>query len=509
MSPVARISRRQFMTGAAGAAAAGAVGLTVARHPWSAAAKSSAPSLSGKGTLVLVTLYGGNDGLNTVIPYQDPAYLQARATLGYQPNEVLPLGDGLALAPALKGMKSLWDQKQLAIVRGVGYPDPNRSHFRSMDIWQTGVPDHAVGTGWLGRWLDATGTDPLRTLSIGPTLPRLLAGDKTSGSSVPSGSVALGTANAKLLSAFDALANPSPGEAPWAARIAQTGADFLTVQHTVADALAHQPDQPGATGSNLEGASQTGAAGKAGGALGTQLDLVARLIKAGIPTRVYSVSLGGFDTHAAEKDTQARLLGELDAAVSSFFTSLHGTPHADQVVLMTYSEFGRRVAANASAGTDHGTAAPVFVVGPPVKGGFYGDEPPLTNLDDGDLRFTTDYRSVYTTLLNHVLGVDATVTLDRKYPPLALPWATAPHQGPAGTLNRAQSGASHPMARTAASQMWPIVKGAALATRRTRRLRGSSWGLSRRHTLSGHSASQSVSSARSAQSDGAAPWAPS
>jgi len=160
-------------------------------------------------------------------------------------------------------------------------------------------------------------------------------------------------------------------------------------------------------------------AGKRGGALATQLDLVARLIKAGVPTRVYSVSVGGFDTHAAEKDTHARLLGEFDAGVSSFLSSLHGTPRGDRAVLVAYSEFGRRVEANASGGTDHGTAAPVLVVGKPIKGGFYGDEPPLNKLDDGDLRFTTDYRSVYATLLTEVLGVDTTVALDKMYATLA------------------------------------------------------------------------------------------
>jgi len=408
----ARYSRRQFVAGAAAATAAGAVGVTVARHPWTAAVGSSAhKAVDGKGTLVVVTLYGGNDGLNMVVPYENGTYLSARPTLAYQPKEVLPLGEGLGLAPSLKGLKALWDAKRLAVVRGVGYPDPNRSHFRSMDIWQTAVPDHAVGTGWLGRWLDATGTDPLRSLSVGPTLPRLLAGEKTSGSALPNGPVGLAGTDGRLTRAFAALASPRP-EAPWAARVAQTGADFLTVQHTVADALAHQPDQP-AAGSNLEGAPTSG-----GGTLGTQLDLVAKLIKAGVPTRVYAVSLGGFDTHAAEKDTQARLLGELDTALHSFDSSLHGTPRGDGVVVLVYSEFGRRVAANASGGTDHGTAAPVLVVGPGVKGGFYGDEPSLTDLDDGDLRFTTDFRSVYATVLTRVLGVDATVALDKSYRPL-------------------------------------------------------------------------------------------
>src|SRR5437588_1319262 len=183
------ITRRQFLSGGVAASVAGAAGLVVARHPW-AAAHARRASIDGRGTLVMVTLYGGNDGLNTVIPFEDGHYLGGRAQLGYQPNEVLAIGDGLGLHPSLKGMKQLWGRGQLAIVRGVGYPNPSRSHFRSMDIWQSGVPDHDVPSGWLGRWLD-TGTDPLRALSIGPNLPRLLAGERASGAAVPLGAFRL------------------------------------------------------------------------------------------------------------------------------------------------------------------------------------------------------------------------------------------------------------------------------------------------------------------------------
>src|SRR5205085_4093875 len=182
------LTRRQFLLGGLGAGAAGAAGLVVARKPWdtgagghpSAAAGGAAAAKPGPGgaaggtgkdgILVLLTLYGGNDGLNTLIPYQDGAYLGGRSQLGYQPNEVIPLDQGLALHPNLSGLKGLWDAQQLAIVRGVGYPNPNRSHFRSMDIWQSGAPDANVSTGWIGRWLDATGgngaNDPLRAVSV-------------------------------------------------------------------------------------------------------------------------------------------------------------------------------------------------------------------------------------------------------------------------------------------------------------------------------------------------------
>ncbi|MDQ2826872.1 MAG: DUF1501 domain-containing protein, partial [Actinomycetota bacterium] len=361
------------------------------------------------GILVLLTLYGGNDGLNTLIPYQDGSYLGGRRTLGYQPQEVLPLADGLALHPNLKEIKALWDAKRVAIVRGVGYPNPNRSHFRSMDIWQSGIPDDSVPTGWIGRWLDTTGSDPMRALSVGGSLPRIFGGETAAGAAVPVGPLTLPGA-APVQSGFATLSAASPGSSPLAARVSQSGADLLTVDHSIADLLAHQSTSDEALGSTatLEGTP-------AGNSLAQQLDLVARLVKGGSPTKVYGVNLGGFDTHANEKDTHARLMGYLDSAVGGFFKNVAGSPQEGRVVLAAYSEFGRRVAANGSDGTDHGTAAPLFVVGPKVKGGFYGDEPSLTDLDQGDLKFTTDFRSVYATLLQEVIGVDAKASLGKSF----------------------------------------------------------------------------------------------
>jgi uncharacterized protein (DUF1501 family) len=362
-----------------------------------------------EGILVLLTLYGGNDGLNTVIPYEDGSYLGGRSTLGYQPDQVLALGEGLGLHPNLTGLKGLWDARRLAIVRGVGYPNPDRSHFRSMDIWQSAVPDDQVVTGWVGRWLDVTGTDPLRAVSIGGSLPRIFGGEKAAGAAVPVGELSLpGTPS--LRSAFAAMAEPSVGASPLAARVAQSGRDLLTVDDAIAHLLAGQPENDETSGStSLEG---TGGANS----LTPQLELVARLVKAGSPSRVYGVSLGGFDTHASEKETHARLMGDVDEAVGAFFRSLEGSAEGARVVLVAYSEFGRRVAANGSGGTDHGTAAPVFVAGTSVKGGFYGDDPSLTDLDNGDLKFTTDFRSVYATLLEGVIGVESKTSLGKAFP---------------------------------------------------------------------------------------------
>jgi uncharacterized protein (DUF1501 family) len=410
------LSRRQFLTGAAGlgvVAGASAAGVALldggsshrgrAAPPTPARAAAPAPTSApaGKGVLVLLALYGGNDGLNTLIPYADAAYLGARPSLGYQPGEVIHLDAELALHPALTELKNLWDAKRLAIVRGVGYPDPNYSHFRSMDIWQSGAPDRDEPTGWLGRYLDTTGgKDPLWALSLGPTMPPLLQGASVAGSALPSGSLTIAPAIEQPYTAVMALA---PDAVPLQQRVASSGAALLTVVHAVRDVLSAQTSPAG--GTNLEGgppsSTAPGAAGTTNG-LGAQLDVVARLIGGGLPTRVYVVSFGGFDTHGTEKDTHAALLAELDAAVGAFAKAVAGHP----VVLMTFSEFGRRVAQNASGGTDHGSAAPLFVVGSSVKGGYYGDQPSLTDLDSGNLRFTTDFRSVYATVAEGVLGID-------------------------------------------------------------------------------------------------------
>ena len=420
------ITRREFVLGGLGAGVAGAAGLVLSRQPWdsasspqpgppspAAAAADVGKAAAGKdGTLVLLTLYGGNDGLNTLIPYEDGNYLGGRAALGYQPDQVLAIGDGLGLHPNLTGMKGLWDDRHLAIVRGVGYPNPNRSHFRSMDIWQSAMPEDQVVTGWVGRWLDATGTDPLRAVSVGGSLPRVFGGEKAAGAAVPVGELTV-PGGPTIRSAFAAVARPSAGSSPLAARVAQSGHDLLSVDDAIAHMLAGQAENGAAAGgsTSLEGA---------GGAntLTPQLELVARLVKAGSPTRVYGVSLGGFDTHANEKETHARLLGYVDEAVGRFFKSLEGSPEGSRVVLVAYSEFGRRVAANGSSGTDHGTAAPVFVAGARVKGGFYGDNPSLTDLDSGDLKFTTDFRSVYATLLEELIGVESKAALGRPFAPL-------------------------------------------------------------------------------------------
>lgn len=373
------------------------------------AAARHSPLAPGQGVLVLVTLYGGNDGLNTVIPYTDPAYQSSRPDLAYSASEVLDLGDGLGFNPAMTGLHEMWQRKLCAVVRGVGYPQPNHSHFVSMDIWQTATPAEPTNSGWLGRWLDAQPDDQIRALkaiSVGGTLPPLLGGTRTAGSSLPIGRFRLPKAG-PLASGFTALGQPSPQDSPAAAYAARDVADLFTVAKTFTPALASAKSTP-----------EKGKAAKAS-ALAQQLGIVAECINASVPTRVYSVSLGGFDTHSAEKGTQSTLWGEVDKAVVDFQNAIAGGPHGKDVVTVLYTEFGRRVHANANEGTDHGTAGPVLVLGEPVNGGFYGEQPSLTDLDDGDLKFSTDFRSVYATLLDQVLGADPAQILGQDQPRIA------------------------------------------------------------------------------------------
>ena len=406
-APAPALSRRRFLVGAGAAVGAAAVGGGLAAHALAAPAAGgpAAGTTPATGPLVVVTLYGGNDGLNTVVPYADPAYAKARPTLGYTAGQVLDLGEGLGLNARLAGLHGLWQQGHLAIVRGVGYPNPNLSHFQSMDIWQTANVEDGSGPGWLGRWLDRTGPDPLRAVSLGATVPPMLRGASRTATALTAARIEL-PPETGLLSAYSSLQAPGPDRTGLAAAIAGSGSDLLQAR-TELDRLP-----PAATGADPAGTTRD---------LAGQLDVVAQLIAAGCPAEVYQVSLASFDTHAEEKANHESLLGQLDTALTGFLHSVAATPAGRKVVVMTFSEFGRRPAENASGGTDHGTAAPLFVLGPTVRGGFHGDEPSLTALDsNANLVHTVDFRSVYATVLDRVLGTDPEAVLGGSYPVLPL-----------------------------------------------------------------------------------------
>ncbi|OBG27457.1 DUF1501 domain-containing protein [Mycobacterium sp. E3198] len=375
------INRRRFLIASAGAGAAGLLSAAVTvEWPDLMRAARDRPLPAGASVLVIVTLSGGNDGINTLIPHGDNAYHDARPGLAYLPGEVIHLDERLGLNPAMKGLAGLWNQRRLAIVRGVGYPKPDHSHFRSMDIWQTASPAEPVSTGWIGRWLDATGDDPLRAVNIGPVLPPLAVGEKWTAAAL---SLAQAPVGDDLDAIMGALGTDDPDDTPAMAAVRRSYRTARTVNKTFNSVKppGHQVNP-----------------------LSAQLSTVVAAVHARVPTRVYTVQLGGFDTHANERGAQQRLLQAFDEAVTGFLREV-GNPN---VVVMAYSEFGRRVRANASQGTDHGTAGPVFVAGAPVRGGFYGEEPSLTDLDNGDLKYTTDFRDVYHELLTRTVRTDPT-----------------------------------------------------------------------------------------------------
>ena len=390
------ITRRQFLK-ATGAGALGAAATSLTFEDIANAAITRPLPLNTP-ILVVVTLYGGNDGLNTVVPASDPLYRSLRPGIAYSENEVLPLSDGLFLNGKMTGLHSLWNKNQVAIVRGVGYPNSDRSHFTSMAIWQSGLLG-AAKTGWLGRWVETQPQDPLLAISLGSVLPPLLAGTKRSGSVLPLGGLKVPTGS--LASDCMKLSIESKSDNLLQSMAAQSMRDLFTVSGDITPILKAPapttPDLPTAIGGNAGGDSN----------LTQQLDIVAKLVAAGSPTRVWSVSLGGFDTHANEKGAQSILLGVVSQGISKFMSQLRSTNRANDVVVLVYSEFGRRVKANASEGTDHGTSGPVFVLGSRIKGGLYGEQPSLSNLKNDDLAVTTDFRDIYATLLEKVLGTPA------------------------------------------------------------------------------------------------------
>jgi len=358
--------------------------------------------------LVVIQLSGGNDGLNSIVPYGSDLYYKDRPTIAVPARSVLPIDKMVGFHPNLKALKPLFDQGKVAVVQGVGYPDPNLSHFRSTQIWETGDPVGNTYTGWLGRFLDTTLADvdnPLKALAIGPMVPMTLAAERSAVPSIESVNTfrfLLGRDDAgPILDAYRTMYGDSPEQVP----------DYIGLVRKV-EANADQSVK------DLQAIATryTSAVQYPQNPLGRELQLVAQIIAAGLGTRIFHVTLGGFDDHAAEVYTHYRLMQDLGDSVAAFYQDLQNHNLADQVVTMTFSEFGRRVKENAGRGTDHGTAAPLFVIGNKVKGGVYGDDPILSSLDDnGDLKYQVDFRSVYATILDGWLGGDSRAVLNGSF----------------------------------------------------------------------------------------------
>ena len=383
-------SRRDFLKLTGAGAMAASVPLSLLEI---AAAGAASPLPSKTPIVVLVTLYGGNDGLNTLVPYLDSTYYSSRPGISVDQSKVLALSDGLGFNPAMKNFQALWNANQLTIVRGVGYPKPNLSHFSSMAIWQTASPATSVSTGWIGRWLDTQPLNPMLAVSIGSTMPPAFAGDKQSGSVMPTTGFKLPSGLAQKQ--FKALGVQTAGASPAAQSAALSISNLYQMAGTVTTQLALGTPKPVNTA--LQNVGNT--------SLNSQLDSVATLISAGAPTRVWEVSIGGFDTHADEVTTQNALIGGVTDSVARFMSQIAGTKRANDVTVVVYTEFGRRVKANAALGTDHGTSNAVFIAGKSGVGGFIGDEPSLTQLDStGNMLVTTDFRDVYGSILEDLLA---------------------------------------------------------------------------------------------------------
>ena len=387
------VTRRKFLQLTAGTSIATAAAFLSIEEI--AAAASKRPLASGTPILVIVTLYGGNDGLNTVIPFKDPIYYSSRPDISYKQESILQLDSQYGLNPAMTDIANLWKGGKVAIVRGAGYPNPDRSHFSSMAKWQSGSPKTHSKSGWVGRWIDSQPDDPMLAISLGSVLPPLLAGEKKVGSALPLGGLVIpqGTIGAD----FRKLSLPSTSDSKLRSLAANSMKDLFNISEKITPILKKpeptEVELPTINGGNAGGDSN----------LAQQLNIVSKLIQADAPTRVWSVSLGGFDTHANEANAQSILLGSVSSAIDKFLTDIKSSKHGSNVVVLVYSEFGRRVVGNASKGTDHGTSGPMFIIGDKIKGGFYGDQPSLSKLVDGDLAVTSDFRDVYATLLEDVL----------------------------------------------------------------------------------------------------------
>lgn len=383
------------------------------------AANSPIQVTNGKdGTiLVVVQLGGGNDGLNTIVPWADDAYFKARPNLKVAASEVLKIDDYMGFAPQMTGLKSLYDQGHLALINGVGYPNPNRSHFRSMEIWHTASDsDKNEAYGWLGRYFDNTcqGVDPTVGVNIGKQMPQAFAGTKPNGMTMSNPRQFLLQQDPGALINDDAeeMAGASIGTIGISSAPG-TGDPLDYLERTALDAevSSEEIQKIIATVKTKHDYPNNG--------LARDLQLVAQLIAGGMKSRVYYVSQGGYDTHANQANTHARLTGDFSSAIEAFCQDLKKLGLFDRVLVLGFSEFGRRVQENSSNGTDHGAAGPGFVLGGAVKGGNYGKYPSLTELERGDLMHNVDFRSIYGTILDQWMKVDSSILLKQKFPHLA------------------------------------------------------------------------------------------
>lgn len=361
----------------------------------------------GNKVVVILQLSGGNDGLNTVIPVRNDIYYRSRPKLGIERDTALSLTDEIGLHPELKAFADFYHDGSLGILNNVGYPNPDRSHFRSMDIWHSGsASNEYMNTGWIGRYLDAQCDGcgkPTKALEIDDVLSLALKGENAKGLAFKDPRRLFGTSNEKFFKDISASHSDHHDEQP---------VDYL--YKTMAETLSS------ADRIFRESRSKPTRAEYPDTELGRSLKTIASLIYSDIDTKVYYVSLGSFDTHINQQMQQQRLFREMNGAVGAFIGDLKKNNRFNDVLFFTFSEFGRRVAQNASGGTDHGTANNMFMIGGSLKEqGILNAMPDLSDLDDGDLKFRIDFKNVYSTILDKWLDADHELILGKKYESLS------------------------------------------------------------------------------------------
>jgi uncharacterized protein (DUF1501 family) len=366
--------------------------------------------------LVVVQLTGGNDGLNTVIPFKDPDYARYRPTLKVPADQVKKVTDSIGLHPALNGLAKLLDEQALCVVQGVGYPNPSQSHFRSMDIWQAASTAESLAEGWIGKALKAASGPAFHVAEASEVAPLALAGAPARAPSITSledfqlkTAAASGSDKQRQTAIIEAAGQGEPGASA-------TGGNLLDfVQRTAVNTYA--------SSRRLKeiGANYQPKAPYPGTGLANRLKLCAQLIDADLGARVFYVSIDGFDTHSGQggaNGPHANLLREVGDAVAAFYQDLAARGHKDRLLVMTFSEFGRRAKENGSKGTDHGSAAPMFLAGGRVKPGLVGDHPSLSKLEAGNLAHAIDFRQVYAAVLDQWLGVSSKDVLGQEFKPV-------------------------------------------------------------------------------------------
>ncbi|MFD2936022.1 DUF1501 domain-containing protein [Spirosoma flavum] len=374
------------------------------------------PASNGK-ILVVVQLSGGNDGLNTVVPYRNDIYYRERPTIAIRPEKVLQLNDEIGLHPAMTPLKALYDEGLLTVINNVGYPNPDRSHFRSMDIWQTASDsDKYLRTGWVGRYLDAACAgktqQPFRTIEVDDTLSLALKGNELNGLAVMDPKKLYNQTRSSFVTGLNKEKHSTTGahEPESVAYLYKTLAETVSSAEYVYEKASRSGKYIGTAPAYATLTTYPNHE------LGHRLKTVSQLIQSDVDTSVYYVSISGFDTHINQPGQQDRLLGQYAEAVGAFMADLKAAGRQNDVLLMTFSEFGRRVKQNASNGTDHGTANNVFLIGGGLPSRRVLNEAPnLTKLTDGDLTYSVDFRQIYATLLHDYLGADDVAILGRKF----------------------------------------------------------------------------------------------